>query len=545
MAHPAARTPREGNVPGRPNFLLIMTDQHRADHLGCYGNRILQTPHIDGLAARGVAFDRFYVASPICMPNRATLMTGRMPSVHGVRHNGIPLSLRATTFAELLRVAGYRTAMVGKSHLQNMLDKPTLVPDLRDAALAKPPAALDEAAQPEPGRYDQEFAARWRKNPERAMALPYYGFEHVDLAVEHGDQVDGHYSGWLAKHAPDPDRLRGAENALPSPDIVCPQAWRTRMPEALYPTSYVAEKTIERLGEFARTRTQPFLLKCSFPDPHHPFTPPGRYFDRYRAADVSVPESWHFDRERAPPHLKRLLDERDAGTRVAHTPALFACTEREAREAIALTYGMIAMIDDAVGRILTRLHDLGLADDTVVIFTADHGDYMGDHQLLLKGPIHYASITRVPFIWADPQAAGRGTRRRAMAGTVDIAATILARAGMAPFNGMHGASMLGVIDGSAGDRFRDALVIEEEGQRVYMGFPSRVRTRTLVTERHRLSVYDGMPWGEFYDLQEDPHEIVNRWDDPGARDARLAVQDRMLHEMIAISETSPRPSALA
>ena len=90
-------------MPPRPNFLLLMTDQHRADHLGCYGNKVVRTPHIDSIAASGAAFDRFYVASPICMPNRATLMTGRMPSVHGVRHNGIPLSLQAATFAEMLR----------------------------------------------------------------------------------------------------------------------------------------------------------------------------------------------------------------------------------------------------------------------------------------------------------------------------------------------------------------------------------------------------------------------------------------------------------
>ena len=155
-----------------------------------------------------------------------------------------------------------------------MWDKPPLVPDLRDTALAKPPAELDQAWSEEPGRYDQEYAQHWRKNPWRAMQLPYYGFERVDLAIEHGDQVDGHYTGWLAEHHPNPDGLRGPENALLSPNIVCPQAWRTRMPEELYPTSYVAAKTIERLEEFARFRDWPFLLKCSFPDPHHPFDCP-------------------------------------------------------------------------------------------------------------------------------------------------------------------------------------------------------------------------------------------------------------------------------
>jgi arylsulfatase A-like enzyme len=528
----------------RPNFLLIITDQQRADHLGCYGNPILATPHIDGLARRGVAFDRFHVATPICMPNRATLMTGRMPSVHGVRHNGIPLSLRATTFVELLRVAGYRTAMVGKSHLQNMIDRPALVPDARDPTLGRPPPELDEAMPPEPGRYDQEYGARWRRDPDRTMDLPYYGFEHVDLAIEHADQVDGHYTAWLAARHPDPNSLRGPKNALPAPDIIAPQAWRTRMPEELYPTSYVAEKTIERLEDFARTRDRPFLLKCSFPDPHHPFTPPDRYWDLYRAADIPLPEAWPVDRGAAPPHVARLLDERDAGTRVANTPALFACTEREAREATALTYGMIAMIDDAVGRILGRLSALGLADDTVVIFTSDHGDFMGDHQLMLKGPIHYQSILRVPFIWADPAAAHHGARCGALAGTVDIAATILARANLAPFNGMHGMSLLGLIDGSR-DRLRDGMVVEEEGQRVYMGFDRRVRLRTLVTERHRLSLYDGVGWGEFYDLQEDPHERVNRWADPGRSDELRAAMDHLVREMIAISETSPRPTALA
>src|SRR5215469_16588634 len=112
----------------RPNFLFFIADQLRWDHLGCYGNPIVKTPHVDRLAAESFVSDAFYVASPICMPNRATLMTGRMPSVHGVRHNGIPLSLDATTFVELLRQDGYRTGLIGKSHLQNMTGNPPTWP---------------------------------------------------------------------------------------------------------------------------------------------------------------------------------------------------------------------------------------------------------------------------------------------------------------------------------------------------------------------------------------------------------------------------------
>ena len=104
----------------RPNFLFIVTDQHRADHLGCYGHPVVKTPNIDSIAARGRRFDKFYVACAICQPNRSTMMTGRMPSLHGVRHNGVPLDLQQNTFVDLMRLQGYRTALIGKSHLMNM-----------------------------------------------------------------------------------------------------------------------------------------------------------------------------------------------------------------------------------------------------------------------------------------------------------------------------------------------------------------------------------------------------------------------------------------
>ncbi len=526
----------------RPNFLFIITDQHRADHLGCYGNRLVRTPNIDRIATDGICFDRFYVASPICMPNRATLMTGRMPSVHGVRHNGIPLPLEAVTFADMLRQAGYRTAMVGKSHLQNMTGDPPKIPPHRyDPANPADARALIPAVRPVPGRYDQELAGKWRDDPAHDIDLPYYGFDTVDLAIDHGDEVEGHYTRWLRAKRADGDSLRGEKNAAPT-EAAAPQAWRTRLPEELYPTSYVAERTIARLEELA-TRGKPFFLKCSVPDPHHPFTPPGRYWDMYDTADIVLPESWRFDRETAPPHVRWLLDQRDAGTAVKTSPALFACTEHEARSATALTFGMITMVDDAIGRILDRLTRLGLDRNTVVIFTSDHGDYMGDHQLMLKGPIHYQSITRVAFIWRDPASAARG-RRAALGSTLDIARTVLDRAGVTAFHGMQGRSLLPAV-GGPDEMLRDGLVIEEEGQRIYLGFSTRVRLRTLVTRRYRLSLYDGVPWGELYDLQEDPHELRNLWDDPAHGPIRGRLAEQLGRAMIANSDTNPYPMGLA
>ena len=163
-----------------PNFLLIITDQQRADHLGCYGNSVVQTPNIDGLAAAGTRFDRFYVATPICMPNRATLMTGRMPSLHGARQNGIPLSLTATTFVDILRAAGYDTVLVGKSHLQSINGTPPVIgmPQSNLNRIA-PPEHLREAVKSinEQGRYDQELPSTWERDPEFEPMDPLLRFQ--------------------------------------------------------------------------------------------------------------------------------------------------------------------------------------------------------------------------------------------------------------------------------------------------------------------------------------------------------------------------------
>jgi arylsulfatase A-like enzyme len=315
------------------------------------------------------------------------------------------------------------------------------------------------------------------------------------------------------------------------------------MPEEFYPTSYIAERTIARIEECAEDN-RPFLMQCSFPDPHHPFTPPGRYWDMYRASDMPLPAAWHVDPNDVPPHVRHLFAERDSGKAVKNSPALFACTEAEVRPLIALTYGMITMIDDAVARILAALERSGHADNTIVIFTSDHGDLMGDHQLMLKGPVHYQGVVRVPFIWRETAERRVRGRRDGLAATIDIPRTILERAGVAPFNGMQGVSFMpAIMDGKPAPR--DAVLIEEEGQRTYMGFADRIRMRTLVTTTHRLSLYEGVDWAELYDLAADPHEMRNLWDKPEAGEIQREMLERLAREMIAASETSPAPTGLA
>src|SRR5690606_29680815 len=260
------------------------TDQHRADHLGCYGNRIVRTPNIDRIAAQGWRATRFYVANPACMPNRSTLMTGRMPSVHRVRSNGIPLSLGATTFVGLLRPAGYATASSGKIHLQPMLAEATLLRRRDPGGPVAPPPELGDAwhVSAAEGPYDQECIDRWRDDPEHDLELPYYGFEEVHLTMMHADGVHGHYGRWLEARHPGSRSIVGRGNALPGGDPDALQAWRTAVPEDLYSTSYIREQAIGFLERHAAEASgKPFFLHCSFNDPHHPFTPPGRYWDMY------------------------------------------------------------------------------------------------------------------------------------------------------------------------------------------------------------------------------------------------------------------------
>ena len=525
----------------RPNFLFIITDQHRADHLACYGNPVVQTPNIDRLAATGTRFERFYVATPICMPNRATLMTGRMPSLHGARHNGIALSLTATTFVDIMRATGYDTALIGKCHLQSINGGiPVAGMPERDPNKLMPPEYLREADNTlaNHGRYDQELPSTWLREPDFEPTIPYYGFSHVELCIGHGDKVAGHYDRWLKARHPDPDSLRGPKNQLPGNDYLAPQAWRTRIPEELYPTAFVAERTMTYLENYTRSdRTRPFFIQCSFPDPHHPFTPPGRYWDMYDPRMISLPPSFNSGERPIPAHLQNLYDERALNQSNRDGQRTFAISEREAREAIALTYGMITMVDDAIGSILGWLKTLGLDTDTVVVFTSDHGDFMGDHQLLLKGALHYRGLVRVPFIWRDPQVEATGFTNSGLAGTLDIATTILDRAGLEGHNGMQGKSLVPAV---LGDKTgADSLLIEEHQRRGYMGLANNFRARSLITRDYRLTMYEGVEWGELYDLTNDPNEITNLWADPASEKKRSELTEALARKMMELAETSP------
>ena len=511
----------------RPSFILFITDQHRADYLGCTGHPVLKTPHIDAIAASGTMWNRFYVASPVCMPNRASLMTCRMPSSHGVRSNGIPLDKRNVTFVELLREAGYKTALIGKSHLQNFSGRPPTLarPATRDG-FHRAEGLLSEAVRHDHATYQAEHPER----EEYDTDLPFYGFDHVELVTRHGDRCLGNYREWVLKREPDIDRLMGAENQLPH-DYVCPQAIRTAVPEALYSTTYVAERAEAWLSENAQD-DQPYFLMVSFPDPHHPFNPPGRFWDMYDPEDMTTPPAFLANAWEPPAHVAGVLRQREEGRANLKAMGAIGTSAREAREAQALTCGMISMIDEAVGRVRA----VSGASQAVTIFTTDHGDYLGDHKMLFKGAAAYEEVTRVPFIWSDPAQQGPKSTD-AIGQTHDIGTTILERARIEPAIGMQGRSLF--------DQGRDLAFIQYDHQTINPGLGRPPRVHTVRTDRWRLSLFDGIEWGELYDLESDPHELVNLWNDPACAKQRAALIEALARTEISHVDQVPFPTSHA
>ena len=524
----------------RPSYILFITDQQRFDHLGCNGHPVLQTPNIDQMAAEGINYKRFYVASPVCMPNRASLMTCRMPSSHGVRSLGVPLAHENVTFPEMLSAAGYDTALIGKSHLQNVTDWPTQMDDIRSReGHQAPPPELSEAIRSnlDDDSYHYEQHRFWgQSNPK--VPTPFYGFDEYISVLRHGANSGGDFELWLKEQAPEMLSLRGRDNQLPH-DYSCPQAIRTKLPEEYYSTSYIAD----RASAWIKAREgnpNPFFLMVSFPDPHHPFTPPGKYWDMFNPQKMPVPEAYTIDDWDPPEYVKIAERDRAAdqklGEKAGHSVAV---SKQEALEARALTCGMITMVDDAVGRIRTAAKETGAADNTVQIFTSDHGDHLGDHRLLFKGAEQYDSLTHVPFIWADPKGSS-GERCSELGQTHDIGTTILEHARIESTIGMQG-EVLGVAGGAG----RDAVHIQYETQRTQEAFGVRPRVHTIIHEQWRLSMYLGRCPNELFDLDNDPGEMKNLWESEPHADVKSLLIERLAELEIAVADRVPLPTAQA
>ncbi len=509
-----------------PNVVCIITDQQRADHLGCAGNPLLRTPHIDSLAHDGVRFSRAYVNCPLCEPSRATLFTGRTPRGHGVRTNGIPLDSNIPTLTQALVDVGYRTHAVGKVHLR-----------IFQPVTGMPADQLDPAEHP-------ENQALWMSGRVDRLPQPYYGLQTADYIGGHGAYIFGDYLNWLMREHPSAVPLLQKDRSR-LPVTGADQSWKSALPVELHSTTWVADRAIDFLNSHAdRNKAEPFFLWCSIPDPHHPYCPPAPYDSLYDPADVTMPARRDGELDDLAPFFREIY-ERDL--QLSGRAQATRISDAHLREIIAHTYGMISLIDDQVGRILHTLDALGLSGDTIVLFMSDHGDMMGDHWLLNKGPFHFEGLLRVPLIMRYPGHFPAGRVVDAPVSLLDYVPTLLDLCGAtlpegavppvaeAPrmLSALPGQSLAPLLRGETDTRKRAVLVENDED---YLG----LRLRTLITADHKLTIYADQPFGELFDLRNDPDELHNHFHDPAFREIRASLTAQLLDEIVLTDSTLPR-----
>ena len=276
----------------------------------------------------------------------------------------------------------------------------------------------------------------------------------------------------------------------------------------------------------------------SFPDPHHPFTPPGKYWDMYRPEEMPIPHAFEVN-DWDPPEYVKIAEKDRAKDKSLGKKAGYslAVSKQEALEARALTGGMISMIDDAVGKVRDALIASQLETKTVQIYTSDHGDHLGDHRLLFKGAEQYDTITHVPFIWADPQGK-KGERSSDLAQTLDIGTTILEHAKVEATEGMQG-QVMSVAGGAA----REVAFIQYDNQRTQEAFGKEPRVHTIIHRQYRLSVYRGICENELFDLEVDPNEMNNLWDDKDYSSIKHELIQKLVEIEIDAIDRVPLPTA--
>ena len=481
------------------NVLFITTDQQHWFTMG-YLNPEVRTPNLDRLVRRGTAFHRAYTVNPTCTPTRASWITGLYPCQHGAYSLGTKLMEDVPTVGERFQEGGYRTALVGKAHFQPLLGTEEF-PSL----------------EAYPMLHDLDF---WR-----GFHGPFYGFEHVELARNHTDESHAgqHYALWmeskgctnwrdyflpnLPRQTVPGDVLTESSHTRRAPG----EAWE--IPEELHYNTWIAERTNALMEGFAGSG-EPFFLWASFFDPHPQYMVPEPYGGMYDPGQVTVPEFSPEEFADKPPYFALSQQpnpdfsafQEPGGNGIHGSGSHLASREVKAKK-IAAMYGMMTMLDTYIGRILDRLEELGLEEETLVCFTSDHGDFWGQHGLTAKAIHHYEDLLRVPLVVSQPGAVPAGKISQSLQSTVDLAPTFLSAVGLPVPRTMTGIDERRVWFGEV-ETLRDHVIVENQHQ------PTTMNMRTYITERYKITVHFNRPYGELYDLEEDPGEIVNLWDDP-------------------------------
>ncbi len=482
------------------NIVFITSDQQRGD---CYGfeGRKVKTPHLDMMAQAGTRFAACITPNVVCQPSRASLLTGLLPRTHGVADNGIDLeeAVGEAGFGGTFARAGWRTGFIGKAHFSTFHTfKPTGRPECRSSS--------------------PDFGADWHG--------PYMGFQFVDMLIAGHNMFlpqkppEGlNYEAWYHKDGRG-DRLNELYLKHLPPDVGAAQTWHSALPPAFHNSTWIGDRTIDFMQA---NKDRPFVCWASFPDPHHPFDAPEPWSRMHHPDDVDLPAHRTLDLDRRPWwHRASLegtpkLDDpklRSFRAEQSRTPAQ---TDEQLRHLIANYYGMISLIDHNVGRILLEIERLGIAGRTVIVYSTDHGDWLGDHGLLLKGPMMYDGLLRVGCIMQGPGIAKDKVVADPVS-TLDLPATFYDYAGVALPNALNSRSLRPLVDGTG---TRDFAFNEWDLNASRCGVA--LDLRTVRTKTHKLTLELNSGAGELYDLANDPTEMDNRFGDP----AKAAVQKEL------------------
>ena len=469
----------------RPNVLWIMADQLRFDYLSCYGHPHLHTPHIDALAGRGMRFSNAYVQSPVCGPSRMSAYTGRYVRSHGSTWNGMPLRIGEPTLGDHLREAGARAVLVGKTHMVADAEgmawlgiDPQSEIGVRVSECGFEPFERDDGLHPDSPRQN------WSAYDDYLVAQGFRSDNPWEDFANSGVDPDGDLmSGWLLKNS------RLAAN----------------VPEKHSETAYMTNRAMDFMRQ-AEADGRPWMCHLSYIKPHWPYIVPAPYHAMFGNRHVLPPVRSLAERETDHPLMQAYLDAR----------VCKSFSRDPVRDHVIPAYmGLIKQLDDNLGRLFAWMDDTGLTENTIIAFTSDHGDYLGDHWMGDKDFYHDMAV-KVPLIIADPRSAADGTRgivSDALVEMIDLAPTFMSALGCPPKpHVVEGRDLTPLLHGL--DGFSRSHVISQHDYH----WSEMARALGQPQEQaHTTMIFDGR-WKYIrcetfrpilFDLHADPQELVD------------------------------------
>jgi len=449
----------------RPNILIVMTDHQRADT--ALPEHQAVTPNLDALAAEGITFTNAFCPSPHCCPSRATFFSGLYPSRHGVWNNVCNRQALSRGLAEGVKLWSEDLAAAG---------------------------------------YQMHFSGKWHVSVEESPKDRGWVEHFVSAAAgtHHGVEWD-HYRRLAAQGEP---RQRG-EGEILRPGYGTYRLYGTREQTADAHDEQATRKALEIIPALSGS-SQPWCLYVGFIGPHDPYVIPREYLDLYDPKDVPLPASYGDEMADKPRIYQRMRNMRFG-----------QLSEREVREGIRHFWAYCSYLDSLFGRILSALDKTGQRENTLVLYCADHGDYCGDHGLFCKGIPCFRGAYHVPALVRWPAGIRNpGRREDALISLADFAPTFIEAAGLQTDRHLTGASLLPFLTGHGPGEWRDAVHTQCNGIELYY------TQRSVMTRQHKY-VFNGFDQDELYDLQRDPHEIVNLADDPACESIKRELCGRM------------------